>query len=274
MNRSIAILMIVVPGFFGASQACANALQELREEHWFEAMRIAQVDSEVLYGIALMESGTSFNGMRSFGPWPWVMNINEKPKFYSSREAARESLSKEVAEGNKQIAVGMWQIHLRYNSHYVDDPLDLVDPVTNLYVAAMVLRECGSRYGTLRDILSCYHSGDVDRAGIDYAERVIKLSDTWGKPFRVSQLPTEVRFVHRDMDATTDAIVAASEGASVMEESGSESTLTEDREEAGEPSITMLAALHQPLKVQSHKQFLQILSTQTSESTRRVVVVE
>lgn len=186
--------------------AVANDAQlEIRESHWIEAMRIGRVDSEILYAISLQESGTSFNGMRQYGPWPWTMNISNEPRYYSSRGAARLALEKEVDSGNNRIAVGMWQIYLRYNAHYVEDPLDLIDPVTNLRVAAEVLRDCGNQYQTTHDVLSCYHSGDVDDAGRDYAERVLRLARKWGQPFRMASTPPEVRFTHDGVSNVTNA---------------------------------------------------------------------
>ena len=253
-----------------ASPSISNALVELREEHWFEAMEIAGVESEILYAIALTESGTSFRGMRKYGPWPWAMNISNQPRFYSSREAARKVLAQEVAKGNRQIAVGMWQIHLRYNSHYVEDPLDLIDPVTNLYVAAMVLRDCGTRYNTVRDLLSCYHSGDVDEAGERYAERVLKLARKWGQPFRIANRGADLRFLHTEKttaqanEATGDHAKPESAGRNEREEETERPTIT----------LTMLGESKARFAPRSHEEFLKRLETSDNRHRRRVIVVE
>jgi len=196
MKRELRMLVVVALLGLAGPAAATNAVLEIQESHWLEAMRIGRVNSEILYAISLQESGTSFNGMRNYGPWPWTMNINNEPRYYSSRAAARHALASEVEAGNRSVAVGMWQIYLRYNDHYVDNPLDLIDPVTNLFVAAQVLRDCGNQYKTTRNVLSCYHSGDLDEAGLDYADRVLKLAHKWGNPYRLSETPPEVLFTH------------------------------------------------------------------------------
>lgn len=174
--------------------AAANPFLEIREEHWLEAMSISGMSSELLYGIALVESGNSFNGMRRYGPWPWTLNVNREPMFFSSRAAARRHLREEVENSNDRIAVGIWQIYLRWNGHLVEDPLDLLDPVTNLYAAAVVLQDCGRRFSGAREVLSCYHAGGVREVGLAYADRVIRLAERWGEPYVMAQPPEGVRY--------------------------------------------------------------------------------
>ncbi|MGB5334521.1 MAG: transglycosylase SLT domain-containing protein [Woeseiaceae bacterium] len=160
---------------------------------WRSAVDIGDVDSEILYAIALRESGTSFDGLREYGPWPWVMNVNGEPRFYASKNAARDALAKEIEAGNDKVAVGMWQIYLKYNGHLVENQLDLIDPGVNLKIAAKVLASCGEKYKPTADILSCYHSGDVDNLGIAYAEEVLALADKWGRPFEMRGEPRRLR---------------------------------------------------------------------------------
>lgn len=250
------------------SSYAADALLEIREEHWIEAMQIGRVDSDILYAIALQESGTSFNGMRQYGPWPWAMNINGESKFYSSREAARVALEREVEQGNKNVAVGMWQIYLRFNGHLVEDPLDLIDPVTNLYGAAAVLRGCGEIYRTTIDVLSCYHSGDVDEAGLAYAERVLKLTDKWGRPFRMSQIPGEVHFTR------ASASVAPRDVRRVLIVEGENATTDVDTGTSTTRTLTMLATAKKPFETASHAEFLETLASSDTSEARRVIVVD
>ena len=271
MIRTVTVSLVAILCISHAATAYASAHAELREEHWFEAMRISRVDSEILYGIALMESGTSFNGMRSFGPWPWAMNINKTAKYYSSREAARKVLAQEVENGNSRVAVGMWQIYLKYNAHYVDDPLDLVDPVTNLRVAALVLRDCGDSYGTLRDVLSCYHSGDVDDAGIAYASRVLALAKRWGQPFRISSVPAEVRFTHNDQLLTLPKVIVETNPTAPPEVVAGG---TESEPESSRPSLqTMVAEPRRAAQTSSHEEFIAMLGKQPERAVATPIVM-
>ena len=235
----------------------ANPFLEIREEHWDEAMHISGMSSELLYGIALAESGNSFNGMRSYGPWPWTLNVNREPLFFSSRSAARQHLRAEVAEGNEQIAVGIWQIYLRWNGHLVDDPLDLLDPVTNLYAAAIVLRDCGARFDGVREVLSCYHAGRVREVGLAYADRVIRLAERWGGAFIMPKPPAGVRYTLAD----------ALGGENGRASGGGDHATQVASAKARVPSIT------EATRPRSHSEFLARMDEQKSEwAIRRVVI--
>lgn len=284
MRRIVSLLSIVMLGSLGTPAVADSAFLEIRAENWLEAMQISRVDSDLLYGIALAESGTSFNGMRDYGPWPWVMNVEEKPLFYSSREAARKALQSEVELGNKRVAVGMWQIYLRYNGHYVQDPLDLIDPVTNLYAAAMVLKGCGEQYATTRHVLSCYHSGNVDDAGTAYAERVLELAKRWGRPFRMNADGIDVRYVVNDPPPVLIAPLRM-EVVVNRDDRTTLPTLAANRVPADSlalpvtaspppPSIVSMGALHYPLSTRSHTEFLARMNDEQGAWANRVVVVE
>lgn len=241
-----------------------SGFMEIQEEHWFEAMKIGRVNSELLYAISLQESGTSFNGMRKYGPWPWTMNINDEPKYYSSRAAARRALTAEVEAGNDRVAVGMWQIYLRFNGHYVEDPLDLIDPVTNLFVAAKVLRDCGDSYRSTRDVLSCYYSGDVDEAGMAYADRVIALAKKWGKPYRMRRTPPEVVFTHNNLAPlsieTDKRIIAIDRYA---------------KSDVNNAGISMASLVLAPShEAPSHSELMNTLNEPDDAYVQRVIVVE
>jgi hypothetical protein len=140
---------------------------------WERALRVAQIPSDVMYAIGLQESGTTLHGQRGFAPWPWVLNVNEKGRFFRTREEAAEALAAEVERGNRRVAVGMLQIHLRWNGYRVSDPLTLLEPSVNLRVAAEVLAECGERFPDTFGKLACYYSGDLDEEGRWYARQVL-----------------------------------------------------------------------------------------------------
>lgn len=263
MRNLLTTGLVAICAVWAWPASATNALLEIQESHWLEAMRISRVDSELLYAISLQESGTSFNGMRQYGPWPWTMNIKEEGRYYSSREAARRALAHEVEAGNRSIAVGMWQIYLYYNGHFVEDPLDLLDPVTNLMVAAKVLRKCGDKYETTRHVLSCYHSGDLDDEGLAYADRVLRLARKWGEPYRLRFRPEEVVFTHHRPDAPT-----IERGRRVVSIDGRAEPSWNDG-----LSIATLA-LATDTTTPSHGEFMETLNTTDDQPVRRVIIVE
>lgn len=145
---------------------------QVSREEWDRALQVAGVPAEIMYAIGLQESGTTLGGKRGFAPWPWVLNVNYQGRYFTTQEQARAALADEVQRGNKNVAVGMLQIYLRYNGHRVSDPLTLLDPSVNLRVAAEVLADCGQLYPDTFGKLACYYSGDMDAAGQWYARQV------------------------------------------------------------------------------------------------------
>lgn len=157
------------------SQALAvSESDQVTQEEWDQALAVAGVPSEVLYAMGVQESGTTFGGQRRLAPWPWVLNVNGKGRYFRTRAEAQAALDDEVAKGNQRVAVGMLQIYLKYNGHRVDDPRSLLAPTVNLRVAAEVLQDCGKGYPDVFDKVACYYSGDTDEAGIWYAAEVFK----------------------------------------------------------------------------------------------------
>jgi len=161
--------LLLSPPFAGA----ATERSQVSQVEWDRALRVAQVPAEVMYAIGLQESGTTLKGQRSFAPWAWVLNVNNEGRFFRTREEASAALEAELGRGNRRVAVGMLQIHLRWNGHRVRDPLTLLDPSVNLRVAADVLAECGQRFPDVFGKLACYYSGDVDQEGRWYARQVL-----------------------------------------------------------------------------------------------------
>ncbi|TVS08797.1 MAG: hypothetical protein EA417_21975 [Gammaproteobacteria bacterium] len=258
-----------------SSDTEANPFLEIREEHWLEAMSISGMSSELLYGIALVESGNSFNGMRRYGPWPWTLNVNREPMFFSSRAAARRHLQEQVEENNDRIAVGIWQIYLRWNGHLVDDPLDLLDPVTNLYAAAEVLRSCGERFSGAREVLSCYHAGSVREVGLAYADRVIRLAERWGEAFVMASPPEGVRYtlaqvLGPDAERYIDTI-ANGEGSNIGAIAWQD---TNGRIDTVAGSGTSVPSISRATRTTSHSEFLEQMENRKSEWAVRVVIVQ
>lgn len=273
--RPKCLILLVLAVLLPPAGVAANPFLEIRTEHWEEAISISGVDSDLLYAIALVESGTTFKGMRRYGPWPWTLNVDRNARFFPSRAAARKDLEAEVAAGNDRIAVGIWQIYLRWNGHLVHNPLDLLDPVTNLYAAAAVLRDCGKRFDSTRAVLSCYHAGSVREVGLSYADRVVQLAERWGEPFQMPVRHPGVRFtlagaLAEELTTSTPGPtqVAKNEAEVPSEAAG---TIVLD---AKLPSLVRLAAMQAPVRTQSHRDFMARMNEKKSEWAQRVVIVE
>lgn len=145
------------------------------ETIWDKAASHNSLEPRMFYAIALLESDDPKD--LEAAPWPWTLNILENGKwkghYYKSKEEAAKVLMDNLERGNDWVDVGLAQINLHYNSSYVEHPLELLDPATNLDVAGKVIKYCESVYDTTLGALACYNSGDMDAKGLAYAKKVL-----------------------------------------------------------------------------------------------------
>lgn len=99
----------------------------------------AGIPSEVLYAVALTESGLRIDGR--IRPWPWTLNVAGKGRFFKSREDACIALNRVLKSVSaKRVDVGLGQINVGYHGQKVNHHCDLLDPYLNLSIAADILK--------------------------------------------------------------------------------------------------------------------------------------
>jgi len=98
----------------------------------------AGIPPSVLFAVALHESGTTIRGRLI--PWPWTLNTDGQPHRFLRRAEACAALRRALRE-YRNVDVGLGQISLRFHSHRVQEPCELLDPFRNLAIAATILRE-------------------------------------------------------------------------------------------------------------------------------------
>jgi len=150
------------------------------ETVWSKVGKEYSLDPVLLYAVALKES-RRWNGKSSSSPWPWTLNIGKGMRF-DTKEDAHAELSKQIGLGKKNIDVGMMQVNLIYNGHRVSKPSDLLDPETNIRVAAQILSEnIRNSKGDIYLAVGSYYSRIPSRSKA-YAEHVLamvsKMKDT------------------------------------------------------------------------------------------------
>ena len=135
----MAALYLTVPVFVHA--------QEIPPPAYQLAAQRAGVPSEVLYAVALTESGLRMNkGNRKkqiqLIPWPWTLNIAGQGRFFKTRSDACKTLMETLKTvPAKRVDVGLGQINYGYHAERIAAPCDLLDPYLNLSIAAEILRE-------------------------------------------------------------------------------------------------------------------------------------
>jgi len=133
--------------------------------------------SNMLYSIAVVESGYSASGKGPAYPWPWTINTKGKSYYCSTKSQALRLLKKFIAAGISNIDVGCAQINWRYHKKaFHGKPENILNPVYNVAYAAHMLH---SKYSNNNNdwalSVASYHSGKSS-LGRKYAAKVF---DTW-----------------------------------------------------------------------------------------------
>lgn len=132
------------------------------------------VPGEILYAIALAESGITVEGKRT--PWPWSLNVAGDPRRYENREALFDDLMTVLGEGTLRVDIGPMQLNWYWQYEHVGSPWRLTDPSENIKLAAQLLKQHYERCGDWWEAVGLYHrpaQRDADRVIAQrYRERV------------------------------------------------------------------------------------------------------
>ena len=132
--------------------------------------------ADILYAIALTESGKHIESLEHRRPWPWTLNIAGRGAYFPSRRTAWRALDAALATGETRIDIGLMQVNWGFHRQQLEDPWLALDPQHNLSVAAEILTRC---YAERRDwwaAVGCYHAPNAPERARRYTERVI---DAW-----------------------------------------------------------------------------------------------
>ena len=110
-------------------------------------------------------------------PWPWTLHTPEAGSLYfDTYDAALEKLKSLIAQGTKNIDVGLMQINWGWNGHRATAERLLL-PTDNIEIAAQILREHLNEYGgDRRRAVARYHSPRPER-GLPYAASVLAIAE-------------------------------------------------------------------------------------------------
>ncbi|MGK2231367.1 MAG: hypothetical protein ACI92O_000525 [Colwellia sp.] len=178
------------------ANANSNDDNYVRENHinnldWFKYAKSAQVTPQVLYAVALKESGKIIDN--KFLPSPFAIGVGieksigqlEHISIYpDTKEDAQAVLSQLIATGHTNLGVGLMQISLIYHSDKVNSVFELLNADINLSVAAKILNACKKRNNESVNLLSCYSHGEGDDPkGLLYANEAFQYAKTYGSLF-------------------------------------------------------------------------------------------
>ncbi len=136
--------------------------------------RESSIDPVLLYAISCVESAVDGSRPGYIRPYPWTLRYGSRPFYGRSRQEAASELGRILGRGIS-VDIGLAQINSAWHGHRVKSLYDLLEPRTNLTVAAQILNEQFRRYpkNAFRAI-GAYHSMTPERS-IRYARHVARL---------------------------------------------------------------------------------------------------
>ncbi|MCO8163872.1 lytic transglycosylase domain-containing protein [Pseudomonas sp. 21LCFQ010] len=143
--------------------------QEIPPPAYHVAAHAASVPSDVLYALAMQESGTALRGRLI--PWPWTLNVATVAYRYPTRAAACSALQQAIAEvGAKRVDAGLGQLNIGWQRQRLAHPCDALDPYLNLSIAAQILAEHKPKSANWIEAAGRYHRPAGGRPAQRYRE--------------------------------------------------------------------------------------------------------
>ena len=106
---------------------------------WAQVGKSTGVDPLLLYSIALVES-KALNPDGSMVPTPWLFRVNDRV-VRGDRQDVQLAMAEASQFGSAVQDVGIMQVYYPMHRDAVRDPLTLLNPRTNITVAAKILRD-------------------------------------------------------------------------------------------------------------------------------------
>lgn len=145
---------------------CANVLAEDIPLAYTIVSRSHQVPADILYAVALTESGKAYGD--KYIPWPWTLNVVGKGVYCASQTEARALFKKELQQ-YFSIDVGLMQVNWRWHKQRFNNIDDALTPIKNLAVGAKILREQFERTQDWWQAVGHYHAPGSDQLSINNA---------------------------------------------------------------------------------------------------------
>ncbi|MDO8827871.1 transglycosylase SLT domain-containing protein [Methylophaga sp.] len=149
----------------------------LKNSVWGSAANYAGINVATLYSIAVHESGMRWRD-GTFRPWPWTLNVNEgkhgiKPgaRRYANKQAAEQALLHLIRLGIRNVDVGIMQVNLYWHGDKVANDTQLLDPKTNITVAAGYLKDLNTKNNVSKTVAD-YHAPSNPARGKAYVKHV------------------------------------------------------------------------------------------------------
>ena len=143
------------------------ALEEIPTAYLIVA-KSYQVPADILYAMALAESGTQYGGDQI--PWPWALNIDGQSVFCESQQEAVRRVHQAI--GNQQsVDIGLMQVNWRWHKQRFTTIDESLVPVRNLSAGAVILYEQFEQTNDWWEAVGRYHDPGQDAESLNSAQR-------------------------------------------------------------------------------------------------------
>ncbi len=189
------VLLLSTSPALADADLCARAARQAAAE--------TGVPPAILIAIAGAETGRAGAGGAP-QPWPWTLHAGGRGYWLPDAAAARAELHRLIAQGQRNIDIGCFQINLHWHAAAFAAPEAMLDPLANARHAAAFLRDLHARTGDWRQAAGAYHSRDPARAEA-YVTRVEAVHERLGAPAPETPPPREGPLI--DLDRRLGALV-------------------------------------------------------------------
>lgn len=151
------------------SNQCILAIKKQEKEK--------SIPHNLLYSIALFESGTYNSDAKKIAPWPWSVNISGKGYKFKTKIEAVKFVKDSIKNGHQSIDVGCMQVNLKYHPNAFKTIEQAFDPYLNVKYASQFLIEKFSQEGSWHKAVANYHSANPT-LGSKYKNSVLNIAET------------------------------------------------------------------------------------------------
>jgi hypothetical protein len=174
---------VAFPSHAGANSCDAAAAK---------AAQVSGAPLDVLLAIARVETGRTIEGVLS--PWPWAVNQAGAGSFFNTAQDAIDHVARAMANGQRNIDIGCFQINLRWHGTQFGSLDAMFDPHQNALYAAQFLLRLYDEFGTWDGAIGAYHSRQSGPATAYLAKVAGLMADPTPQPVILSTAPRDNRY--------------------------------------------------------------------------------
>lgn len=174
-SKCLKLLKIIIASIASVSWTYSANAFDVRGTEFEVAAASYDLDPLLLYSVALAESASG-RGDNTISPWPWTLRTMDEAFYAMSREQAVTRLKQLLTFKKRSVDIGFMQVNLFWHGHRVENPVDLLDPITNLKTGAAILSETiSSSPGDLELGIGRYHCWKDEARSRSYGKRVLSI---------------------------------------------------------------------------------------------------